>query len=42
MANRKSLMGGMRNKWWQNLAGIIGLVAVLALSIRLLVTLISG
>ena len=42
MANRKSLMGGMRNKWWQNFAGIIGLIAVLALSIRLLVHLISG
>jgi Mn2+/Fe2+ NRAMP family transporter len=42
MANRKSLMGGMRNKWWQNLAGIIGLAAVLALSVRLLITLVSG
>ena len=27
MANRKSLMGGMRNKWWQNVAGIIGLAS---------------
>jgi Mn2+/Fe2+ NRAMP family transporter len=41
MANRTKLMHDMRNKWWQNTAGVIGLVAVLALSIRLLVTLIT-
>ena len=41
MANRVKLMGDMRNAWWQNAAGIIGLVAVLALSVRLFVTLIS-
>ena len=42
MANRRSLMGSMRNKWWQNLFGMIGLVAVLALSVRLLFSLIGG
>jgi len=42
MANRKSLMGTLRNKWWQNLVGVIGLVAVLALSIRLLMTFLAG
>lgn len=42
MANRRSLMGDMRNRWWQNVLGIIGLVAVLALSVRLLFTLIGG
>ncbi|MET0780733.1 MAG: Nramp family divalent metal transporter, partial [Microbacterium sp.] len=42
MSNNKKLMGGLRNKWWQNLLGIIGLLAVLALSVRLVVSLISG
>jgi Mn2+/Fe2+ NRAMP family transporter len=42
MANRRTLMGGMRNRWWQNLLGIIGLAAVIALSVRLLVTLIGA
>src|SRR5690606_11338953 len=41
MANRTTLMHDMRNRWWQNVAGVIGLVAVLALSVRLLVTLIT-
>lgn len=41
MANRPSLMGEMRNKVWQNVFGLIGLVAVLALSVRLFMTLIS-
>ncbi|MDN3494909.1 Nramp family divalent metal transporter [Planococcus sp. APC 4015] len=42
MANRRSLMGDMRNKWWQNLLGIVGLVAVLALSVRLAFSLLGG
>lgn len=42
MANRRTLMGGMRNRWWQNLLGIIGLAAVIALSVRLLITLIGA
>ncbi|GAA1683819.1 hypothetical protein [Microbacterium lacus] len=42
MANRRSLMGDMRNAWWQNVFGIIGLVAVLALSVRLIFSLIGG
>ncbi|MFV0407909.1 MAG: NRAMP family divalent metal transporter, partial [Propioniciclava sp.] len=41
MANRSDLMGAMRNKWWQNAAGIIGLVAVLALSVRLAMRLLG-
>ena len=40
MANRVKLMGDMRNRWWQNLAGVVGLVAVLVLSVRLVITLI--
>ena len=41
MANRVKLMGDMRNTWWQNAAGAIGLLAVLALSVRLFLTLIG-
>ncbi|WP_025780648.1 Nramp family divalent metal transporter [Brevibacterium sp. VCM10] len=37
MANDKGLMGPLRNKWWQNVFGIIGVVSVCALSIRLLI-----
>ncbi|PPG43239.1 Nramp family divalent metal transporter [Pseudoclavibacter sp. RFBA6] len=42
MANRRSLMGEMRNKWWQNALGVLGLAAVLALSVRLLMSFIAG
>lgn len=42
MANRRALMGDMRNRWWQNLLGVIGLLAVMALSVRLFLTLIGG
>ncbi|GAB2844687.1 Nramp family divalent metal transporter [Microbacterium insulae] len=42
MANRRSLMGAMRNRWWQNVLGVVGLVAVLGLSVRLFLTLIAG
>lgn len=42
MANNKSLMGSLRNTWWQNAFGIIGLLAVLALSVRLIVSLLGG
>lgn len=41
MANRVTLMRDMRNKWWQNVAGVVGLVAVLALSVRLAITLLG-
>ncbi len=42
MSNNRQLMGSLRNRWWQNLFGVIGLVAVVALSIRLMVSLIGG
>lgn len=42
MANRAQLMGPLRNTWWQNLFGFIGLAAVFALSIRLILSLTSG
>lgn len=42
MANRRGLMGRMRNTWWQNVFGVIGLVAVLTLSVRLFGSLFLG
>ncbi|GAA4780685.1 Nramp family divalent metal transporter [Microbacterium gilvum] len=42
MANDKKLMGPLRNRWWQNLLGVVGLLSVLLLSGRLVVSLISG
>ncbi|MBP1135029.1 Mn2+/Fe2+ NRAMP family transporter [Arthrobacter sp. PvP023] len=41
MANKKAVMGDLRNKWWQNLFGAIGLIAIIASSIRLITTLIG-
>lgn len=42
MANNKRLMGDMRNRWWQNVAGVVGLVSVVALSVRLVISLVGG
>lgn len=42
MANRRSLMAEMRNHWWQNVLGIVGLVSVVALSVRLVIGLLGG
>lgn len=42
MANNRALMGDMRNRWWQNVVGIVGLVAVVSLSVRLVISLIGG
>lgn len=41
MSNRRNLMGDLRNRWWHNLFGIIGLIAILAMSLRLIISLIS-
>lgn len=41
MANRRDPMGTLRNRWWQNVAGVVGLVAVLCLSVRLVLTLLG-
>ena len=41
MANKSSLMGDLRNRWWHNLFGAIGLVAIVASSIRLITTLLG-
>jgi len=40
MSNRKSVMGSLTNRWWINLLGGIGLVAIVASSIRLITTLL--
>lgn len=39
MANNRKLMGELRNKWWQNALGLIGLASVLALGVRLIISL---
>ena len=41
MANKASVMGDLRNKWWQNLFAAIGMIAIIASSIRLITTLIG-
>lgn len=41
MANKSSLMGDLRNRWWHNLFGAIGLIAIIASSIRLITTLLG-
>ncbi|NKX55408.1 Nramp family divalent metal transporter [Arthrobacter sp. E918] len=41
MSNRRDLMGELRNRWWHNLFGAIGLVAILATSLRLILSLTS-
>ncbi|QFU91763.1 Nramp family divalent metal transporter [Amycolatopsis sp. YIM 10] len=39
LANNRKLMGGLRNRWWQNIIAAIGLVAILATCYRLAVSL---
>lgn len=41
MANKKSVIGDLRNKWWQNLFGALGLIAIVASSLRLITTLVG-
>lgn len=41
MSNRRSLMGDLRNRWWHNVFAILGMVAILATSVRLLTSLIN-
>ena len=35
MANKASLMGELRNRWWQNLFGAIGLIATVDYTLML-------
>jgi Mn2+/Fe2+ NRAMP family transporter len=41
MANKASIMGDLRNKWWQKIFGAIGLIAIVASSLRLITTLVG-
>lgn len=41
MSNRRSLMGDLRNKWWQNVMVAIGFVAIIATSVRLVMLLVG-
>ncbi|WP_205859481.1 Nramp family divalent metal transporter [Phycicoccus flavus] len=41
MANRRDLMGDLRNRPWQNVVGAIGFVAILATSVRLVTSLLG-
>jgi NRAMP (natural resistance-associated macrophage protein)-like metal ion transporter len=41
MSNKSTLMGDLRNRWWHNIFAAIGLVAIVALSIRLITMLLS-
>ena len=41
MSNRAAVMGGLRNKWWHNIFAAIGLVAIIASSLRLITTLLG-
>lgn len=41
MANRGNTMGDLRNRWWHNLFGALGLIAIVASSIRLITTLMA-
>ncbi|MCV2489244.1 Nramp family divalent metal transporter [Geodermatophilus sp. YIM 151500] len=42
LANHKGLMGDLRNKPWQNVIGVLGLVAILATCYRLVVGILGG
>lgn len=40
LANNRRLMGDLSNKWWQNAAAVVGLVAILATCVRLVTSLL--
>lgn len=41
MSNKASVMGELRNRWWHNLFGAIGLITIVASSIRLISILLA-
>ncbi|WP_077488958.1 Nramp family divalent metal transporter [Sinomonas mesophila] len=41
MANRASLMGELRNRWWHNVLAVVGLVSIVATSVRLVTVLLG-
>lgn len=42
LANNKKLMGGMRNRPWQNLIGALGLIAIIGTCYRLITVLLAS
>ena len=38
LANNRTLMGDLRNRWWQNTLSAIGVIAILATCYRLITT----
>jgi Mn2+/Fe2+ NRAMP family transporter len=42
LANNKILMGDLRNRPWQNVLGVLGLIAILATCYRLVTGLLGG
>lgn len=41
MSNRRSFMGELRNTWWKNVFAVIGFVAIVATSVRLVMSLMG-
>jgi manganese transport protein len=41
MSNKTALMGDLRNRWWHNLLGAVGLIAIVASSLRLITSLLG-
>ncbi|SFS11357.1 NRAMP (natural resistance-associated macrophage protein) metal ion transporters [Agrococcus baldri] len=41
MSNRRGFMGELRNTWWKNVFAAIGFIAILATSVRLVMSLVS-
>jgi manganese transport protein len=41
MSNKAAVMGNLRNRWWQNIFAAVGLVTILASSVRLITTLLG-
>jgi Mn2+/Fe2+ NRAMP family transporter len=42
MSNKAAVMGGLRNRWWHNLFGAIGLITIIASSVRLISILLAA
>ena len=41
MSNRRAFMGDLRNRWWHNVFAAIGFVAILATSVRLVMSILG-
>jgi manganese transport protein len=40
LANHERLMGDLRNRWWQNVISVVGMLTILATCDRLVTTLV--